>query len=284
VERWSVKTGTDADTGAINLAETPISIATMRSWTAPSSLPANNRIAPYETTTWVVTATLTKYKREDDSDYHMVITDHDGNTMIAEAAAPFCLGTGDPLALLIMQARNQFDNHFSATTSFQTVSEPVRITGVGFFDFLHGQTGVAPNGIEIHPVLNIVFDPAPVLLTEPGTQHAIALDSVTTFRDPFSVATTTNFSIDHRTRISIFVADFELMPTENSSAVRVQAEDAQGTVYPLTVEYLGKVPGQDWLTQIVVKLPDELSNAQQALLSVHVRDVVSNKAFINLKP
>src|SRR5437764_12079909 len=123
----------------------------MRSSTAPSSLPATNRNVPYETMTWVVAATLTKYKLEDDSDYHMVITDHDGNTMITEAAAPFCLGTGDPLALLIMQARNQFDNHFSATTSFQTVSVPVRITGVGFFDFLHGQTGVSQHGIELHP-------------------------------------------------------------------------------------------------------------------------------------
>jgi hypothetical protein len=28
-----------------------------------------------------------------------------------------------------------------------------RITGVAFYDFLHGQTGVAPNGIELHPVL-----------------------------------------------------------------------------------------------------------------------------------
>jgi len=27
------------------------------------------------------------------------------------------------------------------------------ITGVGFFDFDHGQTGVAPNAIELHPVL-----------------------------------------------------------------------------------------------------------------------------------
>jgi hypothetical protein len=25
--------------------------------------------------------------------------------------------------------------------------------GIGFFDYLHGQTGVAPNGIELHPVL-----------------------------------------------------------------------------------------------------------------------------------
>jgi hypothetical protein len=35
----------------------------------------------------------------------------------------------------------------------------VRVTGIGMFDFLHGQTGVAPNGIELHPVLNIVFNP-----------------------------------------------------------------------------------------------------------------------------
>jgi hypothetical protein len=28
---------------------------------------------------------------------------------------------------------------------------------VGFFDFLHGQTGVAPNGIELHAVLDIQF-------------------------------------------------------------------------------------------------------------------------------
>jgi hypothetical protein len=30
------------------------------------------------------------------------------------------------------------------------------IRGIGFFDFLHGQTGVAPNGIELHPVLRFV--------------------------------------------------------------------------------------------------------------------------------
>jgi len=27
------------------------------------------------------------------------------------------------------------------------------VTGVGFFDFWHGQRGVAPNAIELHPVL-----------------------------------------------------------------------------------------------------------------------------------
>jgi len=33
---------------------------------------------------------------------------------------------------------------------------PVRITGVGFFDKVHGQMGVALlNGIELHPILKI---------------------------------------------------------------------------------------------------------------------------------
>ena len=34
---------------------------------------------------------------------------------------------------------------------------PVTVTGIAFFDPLHGQEGVAPNGIELHPVLMIDF-------------------------------------------------------------------------------------------------------------------------------
>ena len=284
VERWSVKTGTDEDASLVNLAPvTPTSIATMRSWTAPSSLPASNRLAPYETTNWTVTATLLKFKREEDSDYHIVIADHEGNTMVTEVAAPLCVGPDSPLFSGITRARGQFDNRFAATGSFQTVNVPVRITGTGFFDFQHGQTGVAPNAIEIHPILDIVFNPAPLLLAEPGTEHAIALDSVTMSRDPFPVATTANFSTDKRTRIMLFIADLELMPTEDSSAVSIQAEDEQHNVYPLTVEYVGKVGNLDWLTEVVVKLPDALASAEQVWLSVHVRDVVSNRAFVKIK-
>jgi hypothetical protein len=36
---------------------------------------------------------------------------------------------------------------------------PVTVTGVGFFDRVHGQTGVAlKNGIELHPILAIEFE------------------------------------------------------------------------------------------------------------------------------
>lgn len=160
VERWSVKTGTDPDAHLVNLnAPQTTTIATMRALTAPNPIPTNNRVAPTETTVWVINATITEYKLEDDQDYHIVIADSSGNTMIAEIPAPTCVGSGSPFLSGITNARSQFDAKFSVTTSFQTTSTPVQITGVGMFDFLHGQTGVAPNGIELHPVLNVNFNP-----------------------------------------------------------------------------------------------------------------------------
>ena len=176
VERWSVKTGTDADVGLINLASsTAQTIVTMRSWTAPNPIPANNRVSPFETTQWVLNATLTQYKLESDSDYHLVLSDASGNTMIAEIPSPSCVGAGSPFGPGITNSRNQFDARFTATTSFQTANIPVQIRGVGMFDFLHGQTGVAPNGIEIHPVLNIVFNPTAADFTIAAAPSALSV-------------------------------------------------------------------------------------------------------------
>jgi hypothetical protein len=172
VERWSVKTGTDADAGAVALnAPQSNTIVTLRSWPAPNPIPPNTRATPYETTVWVINATLTQYKLESDSDIHLVLQDASGLTMIAEIPSPGCVGSSSPLASGISNARAQFQAVYTPTTSFQTANVPVRITGVGMFDFLHGQTGVAPNGIELHPVIDIQFNP--------GTQNTVAA-SITT--------------------------------------------------------------------------------------------------------
>jgi hypothetical protein len=118
-------------------------------------------VQPTETTVFSITATLTVYKREDDSDYHLVISDGNGHTMITEIADPLCVGAGSPLLPGIQNARTEFDARLRATTSFKTANLVVTVTGVGFFDFKHGQTGVAPNAIELHPVLDISFGGAP---------------------------------------------------------------------------------------------------------------------------
>jgi uncharacterized membrane protein len=161
VERWSVKTGTDADAGMVNLnAPMNTTIANMRAFPTPNPIPANNRVSPAETTLWVINATLTVFKLESDSDYHLVIQDASGNTMITEIPAPSCVGSGSPFLSGISNARSEFDARFTATTSFQAANIPVQITGVGMFDFPHGQTGAAPNQIELHPVLNVIFNPS----------------------------------------------------------------------------------------------------------------------------
>jgi hypothetical protein len=158
VERWSVKTGTDPQAPSVVLSSYISStIYNFHQSTRPASLPSNGRVSPRETTQYQLSGTLIKYVREADSDYHLVVRDGAGRTMIVELPASNCVGAGSPFGPGISRARSQFDARFTATTSMKTTSTPVTIRGVGFWDYIHGQTGVAPNGIEIHPVLNITF-------------------------------------------------------------------------------------------------------------------------------
>lgn len=161
VERWSVKTGTDPQASTVLLGSYISStIYNFHQSVRPASLPANGRVAPRETTQYRLSGTLTKYVREADSDYHLIVKDSAGRTMIIELPASNCVGAGSPFGPGISRARAQFDARFTATTSMKTTSTPVTIKGIGFWDYIHGQTGVAPNGIELHPVLDITFGAA----------------------------------------------------------------------------------------------------------------------------
>ena len=75
----------------------------------------------------------------------------------------------------------------------------------------------------------------------------------------------------------------DLLPGEDSSAVQVRAEDAQLVVFPAQVEFVGKVPGFDWLTQVVVRLPDNLPSGQAVFLSLTFHGQTSNKARIQMR-
>jgi hypothetical protein len=185
VERWTIKTGTDSGASSVSLGSwISTTIYNMQQSAHPASLPATTRIAPRETTQYSISGTLIKYAKESDSDYHLVIKDSAGRTMIVEIPAPNCVGGGSPFGPGISNARKQFDAKFTATSSFKTTSTAVTLRGVGFWDFLHGQTGVAPNGIEIHPVLNITFGGTVAL---PDGDIAPTDDSVSAVRYPADV-------------------------------------------------------------------------------------------------
>ena len=106
---------------------------------------------------------------------------------------------------------------------------------------------------------------------------------MTFLRDPFPLATINNFSLDQRTRITLFATGLELLTGEDISVVTAQAEDAGHKTYPLRVEYLAKVPGFDWLTQVVIRLPDDSLSAGDLLIAISLRGAVSNKVVVGIR-
>ncbi|MCA1826565.1 MAG: hypothetical protein ABR567_00785 [Myxococcales bacterium] len=161
VERWAVKTGSDSAVGQVNMTAQDTTIAALRGIAVPSGLGQNSPRFTYAGSPEIqayrlANVTLVEFKMETDSDYHLVLQDGAGNTMIAEIPYPGCL-TGSSWSSQVTASRNAFDAKYAVTTSFQTVNAQVTVTGVGFFDLLHGQTGVAPNGIELHSVLSICW-------------------------------------------------------------------------------------------------------------------------------
>lgn len=158
-ERWPVKTLSDQDAGSVNFTPVPSSVAALRGLPAPASKPQSSRVPPTELTLFTVTAELVELKLEDDRDVHLVIAEpgDPSATMIVEFPdADNCTGAiASAHAPEIRAARAALIAAFGQPNSsgFTYLSGTAIITGVGFFDFVHGQTGVAPNGIELHPVL-----------------------------------------------------------------------------------------------------------------------------------
>ena len=158
-ERWSVKTVTDKDAAKVQETPTPGTINQLRQIAAPinPNLRPDSRYSPTELTTYEVTGYITLIKAEADQDYHVVLADDAGRTMIVESTHPDC-ALKSRFKAEINQVRAALEQAFKGP-----ITKPIKtrrlvtVTGVGFFDHIHGQTGVAPNGIELHPILQIVL-------------------------------------------------------------------------------------------------------------------------------
>jgi hypothetical protein len=154
VERWAVKTLTDPAAKSVNLVARRATVAGMNALPAPTLPSDNTTRLPSERQAYRVTATLARYKLESDEDIHIVLASG-GKTMIAEMPSVNCdYGARARYAMLV--ARNKLQAHYGpATGSWKYVNRTVTATGVRFFDFPHGQSGVAANAVELHPVFGL---------------------------------------------------------------------------------------------------------------------------------
>jgi hypothetical protein len=158
-ERWTVKTLTDAAASKVAFAaQKPKSVEGLRHLKPPRVLKATtSRKAGVERTVYRVTALLMSMRREDDSDIHLVLADPKlGGSMIAELPSASCtIGATARERDAMDQARADLAAACGGLPGVRpvTLNGTATLTGVGFFDPIHGQGGVAPNGIELHPVL-----------------------------------------------------------------------------------------------------------------------------------
>ena len=127
----------------------------------------------------------------------------------------------------------------------------------------------------------IVDDDAPELATEANSQRAIALDTVTFVSDPFMIANEQYFGADKRTRVSLFATNIEL---KEGLVITAQAVDSQQIAHQLEVEFVGGLPTFRGLTQIVVKLPDEIAIAADLQITIMVRGKTSNVVLFGAVP
>ncbi len=118
---------------------------------------------------------------------------------------------------------------------------------------------------------------APVLLSESTSTRAIAFESVTMKPEPFQPTASVNFSTDNRTRIAIFATGLDLLAAEETSAFTADAEDSSHTRYPLTVEYVGSVPGFPGVSMVILRLNDAMGDLGDVLLRLNLHGNSSNR-------
>jgi hypothetical protein len=129
----------------------------------------------------------------------------------------------------------------------------------------------------------VVSNGPPQLLTDPGSSRALALESVTLINEPFPVVAENSLSSEKRTRLLLFGHNLQITPEEDLSVITAQAEDSQQKIYALPVEAASTVPNFPWLTQVTVKLTDELQGVEEVWISVSLRGVRTNKVPIKLR-
>ncbi|HKR02020.1 MAG TPA: carboxypeptidase regulatory-like domain-containing protein [Pyrinomonadaceae bacterium] len=125
--------------------------------------------------------------------------------------------------------------------------------------------------------------PQPILVSAPDSTRAVALETVGQTPEPFTpIATSFLYGSDKVTRVTVFAMNLSLKAGDDATSLTADAEDAQHRHYNLTVEYVGKVPDQEWLTQVSLRLSEQMGDVGDVLLKITYQGVSSNRVRIGI--
>lgn len=151
-----LKTLSDPGRTLIFFRPQPTTIAAINRRPMPSPTPTV-RTRGFARHVWRVAAQITQYKLDADGAVHLILFDAN-DYMIAEMPSPLCLSATTRDRDAIVAVRRTFEARCGAATpNWRNLGAVVSITGVGFWDYPHGQRGHARNYAELSPVTDIRF-------------------------------------------------------------------------------------------------------------------------------
>lgn len=163
-ERWDVKNLSDKEAKSIKW--TPIRTTVKSLSQLKQEYPVNDKTFNkkirfgYEFNIYEIKCRIREYRKEDDGDYHLVLVDlkDTTSTIVGEIVNPLCtdISKNNNYLNTFISTRSEFEKMKIAHNKVK--SGTYTVIGVCFFDKIHGQLGVAPNGVELHPIMDIVQD------------------------------------------------------------------------------------------------------------------------------
>jgi hypothetical protein len=151
-----LKTFSDPQRKLVNLHPKNTTAVAINALPQPHPTP-KTRSTDFTRRVWRVTAQITEFKLEGDSDIHLVLFDA-GDYLIAEMPAAECLPKKTRDRKAIVAARTKFEASCGTPTNdWKQLGAVAIISGVGFFDIPHTQKPQAGNFAELHPVTAIKF-------------------------------------------------------------------------------------------------------------------------------
>jgi uncharacterized protein GlcG (DUF336 family) len=124
--------------------------------------------------------------------------------------------------------------------------------------------------------------PRPILFSHSDSTRAIAVDSISSTREPFQAIMPVAFSSDRSTRLMLFAGNLRLQEGESLSAVTADAENEAHDLFPLVVEFVGSVPDQNWATAVIVKLNEGMVDPGDVLVRIYYRGIASNRVRVGI--
>lgn len=154
--RWGVKTLTDSLASKVKMKPIKTTIDSLRGIQVDRKIGSRTPRFGAEFYSFQIVCGIREYINEEDGDIHLVLYDiKDTNkTFVAEIPDPKCpMVKGSKYESKFKKCREEIEKYKLPKGKIE--KGKYELSGIFFYDKLHGVSGAPPNGGELHPLLTI---------------------------------------------------------------------------------------------------------------------------------